>query len=66
MNENIKKIKFLINEYIKFYEDHKGQIGALDLKNFRQYIYLYYSNEWILSCALTDSLFNEYLKELKG
>ena len=66
MSENIKKIKYLINEYIKFYEDHNGEIGALDLKNFRQYIYLYYSNEWVLSCALTDELFNEYLKEIKG
>lgn len=66
MNQNIKRIKFLLNEYIKFYEGHNGEIGALDLKNFRQYIYLYFSNDFVLSCALTDALFNEYLKEIKG
>lgn len=66
MDENIKKIKFLLNEYIKFYEKHNGEIGALDLKNFRQYIYLYYSDEFVLTCALTDELFNKFLKEIKG
>ena len=66
MNQNIKRIKFLLNEYIKFYESHRGEIGALDLKNFRQYIYLYFANDFVLSCALTDKLFNEYLKEIKG
>ena len=66
MSENIKKINYLLNEYIKFYEDHNGEIGALDLKNFRQYIYLYHSSEWVLSCALTDELFNKFLKEIKG
>ena len=66
MNRNIKRIKFLINEYIKFYESHNCEVGELNLKNFRQYIYLYFSNDWVLSCALTDELFNEYLKEIKG
>lgn len=64
--KNIKHLKFLLNEYIKFYENHNGEIGALDLKNFRQYIYIYYNEAFILSCALTDNLFNEYLKEIKG
>ena len=66
MNRNIKRIKFLINEYIKFYESHNREIGELNLKNFRQYIYLYFSNDWVLSCALNDELFNEFLKEIKG
>ena len=62
----IKHLKFLLKEYIIFYEDHNGEIGALDLKNFRQYIYIYYSEAFILSCALTDELFNKFLKEIKG
>ena len=66
MSENIKRIKYLLNEYIKFYEAHNREIGELDLKNFRQYIYIYFSNDWVLSCALNDALFNEYLKEIKG
>ena len=66
MNRNIKRIKFLINEYIKFYEAHNREIGELNLKNFKQYIYLYFSNDWVLSCALNDELFNEFLKEIKG
>lgn len=64
--KNVKHLKFLLNEYIKFYEAHNGEIGALDLKNFRQYIYIYYNDSFILSCALTDTLFNEYLKEIRG
>lgn len=66
MHPNIKRIKFLINEYIKFYDDHNREVGALDLKNFRQYIYLYFADDFILSCALNDALFNEYLAEIKG
>ena len=66
LNENIKRIKFLLNEYIKFYESHNREIGALDLANFRQYIDLYFSNDWVLSCALTDELFNKFLKEIRG
>ena len=65
LNENIKHLKFLLNKYIKFYEDHNGEIGALDLKNFRQYIYIYYSEAFVLSCALTDELFNKFLNEIK-
>ena len=66
MNENIKRIKYLLNKYIDFYEKHNREIGALDLKNFRQYIYIYFANDWILTCALTDELFNKFLKEIKG
>lgn len=66
MNKNIKRLKYLLNEYIKFYEAHNGEVGELNLKNFRQYIYLYFSNDFVLSCALNDELFNEYLKEIKG
>ena len=66
MNENIKRIKYLINEYIKFYESHNREVGELDRQNFKQYIYIYYSSDWVLSCALTDELFNEFLKEIKG
>ena len=64
--KNIKYLKFLINEYIKFYEKHRGEIGALDLKNFRQYIYIYCNEAFVLTCALTDELFNKFLKEIKG
>lgn len=63
MNENIKRIKFLINEYIKFYENHNREIGALDLQNFNQYVYIYHSNDWVLTWALTDELFNKFLNE---
>lgn len=66
MNRNIQRIKFLLNEYIKFYEAHNREVGELNLKNFKQYIYLYFSDDFILSCALNDELFNEYLKEIKG
>ena len=66
MNQNIKRINYLLNEYIKFYEAHNREVGELNLKNFRQYIYLYFSNDWVLSCALTDELFNKFLKEIKG
>lgn len=64
--KNIKHLKFLLNEYIDFYEKHNGEIGALDLKNFKQYIYIYYNEAFILSCALTDELFNKFLKEIRG
>ena len=64
--KNIKHLKFLLNEYINFYEKHKREIGALDLKNFKQYIYIYYNEAFALSRALTDELFNKFLKEIKG
>ena len=64
--KNIKVLKLLIKEYIKFYEKHNGEIGALDLKNFRQYVYIYYDEAFVLSCALTDELFNKFLNEIKG
>lgn len=64
--KNIKHLKFLLNEYIKFYEDHRSEIGELDLKNFRQYIYIYYNEAFVLSCALNDELFNKFLNEIRG
>ena len=62
MNENIKKIKLLLNEFIAFLNSHDA--GDLTRSDFKQWIYLYHSDDFILSCALTDDLFNKFLKEI--
>ena len=65
MNENIKKIKLLLNEFIEFLDSH--EVGELTREDFKQWVYIEKStNDWILSLALNDELFNKFLKEIKG
>ena len=65
MNENIKKIKLLLNEFIEFLDSH--EVGELTREDFKQWAYIEKStNDWILSLALNDELFNKFLKEIKG
>ena len=62
MNENIKKIKNLLNEFIAFLNSHDA--GELTRADFKQWVYLYHSDAFILSCAINDELFNKFLKEI--
>lgn len=63
MNENIKKIKLLLIEFIEFLETH--EVGELTRSDFKQWVYIEKSSDdWILSCALTDDLFNKFLNEI--
>ena len=65
MNENIKKIKLLLIEFIEFLNSH--EVGELTREDFKQWAYIEKSNaEWILSLALNDELFNKFINEIKG
>ena len=64
MNENIKKIKLLLIEFIEFLNSH--EVGELTRADFKQWAYIEKSNDdWILSLALNDELFNKFIKEIK-
>ena len=65
MSENIKKIKLLLIEFIEFLDSH--EVGELTREDFKQWAYIEKSNDdWILSLALTDDLFNKFINEIKG
>ena len=65
MNENIKKIKLLLNEFIEFLDTH--EVGELTREDFKQWAYIEKStNEWILALALNDELFNKFINEIRG
>ena len=65
MNENIKKIKLLLNEFIEFLDSH--EVGELTREDFKQWAYIEKSSDdWILTLALNDELFNKFLNEIKG
>ena len=65
MNENIKKIKLLLIEFIEFLNSH--EVGELTRADFKQWAYIEKSNDdWILSLALNDELFNKFINEIKG
>ena len=64
MNENIKKIKLLLIEFIEFLDSH--EVGELTREDFKQWTYIEKSNDdWILSLALNDELFNKFINEIK-
>lgn len=65
MNENIKKIKLLLNEFIEFLDSH--EVGALTRVDFKQWAYIEKTtDDWLLTLALNDELFNKFLNEIKG
>ena len=65
MSENIKKIKLLLNEFIEFLDSH--EVGELTREDFKQWAYLEKSNDdWILTLALNDELFNKFINEIEG
>ena len=65
MNENIKKIKLLLNEFIEFLDSH--EVGELTRADFKQWAYIEKSNDdWILTLALNDELFNKFINEIEG
>ena len=65
MSENIKKIKLLLNEFIEFLDSH--EVGELTREDFKQWVYIEKSiDDWILSIALNDDLFNKFINEIKG
>ena len=65
MSENIKKIKLLLNEFIEFLDSH--EVGELTREDFKQWAYIEKStDDWILSIALNDELFNKFINEIKG
>ena len=64
MSENIKKIKLLLIEFIEFLDSH--EVGELTREDFKQWAYIEKSNDdWILSLALNDDLFNKFINEIK-
>ena len=65
MNENIKKIKLLLIEFIEFLDSH--EVGELTREDFKQWTYIEKSNdEWSVSLALNDELCNKFINEIKG
>ena len=65
MNENIKKIKLLLREFIEFLDSH--EVGELTREDFKQWAYIEKSgDEWILTLALNDELFNKFINEIEG
>ena len=65
MSENIKKIKLLLIEFIEFLDSH--EVGELTREDFKQWAYIEKSNDdWILTIALNDDLFNKFINEIKG
>ena len=62
MNENIKKIKLLLNEFIEVLDSH--EVGELTREDFKQWAYIEKSNDdWILTLALNDKIFNIFINE---
>ena len=65
MNENIKKIKLLLNEFIEFLDSH--EVGELTRVDFKTWAYIEKSSdEWILTLALNDELFNKFINEIEA
>ena len=65
MSENIKKIKLLLIEFIEFLDSH--EVGELTREDFKQWAYIEKSSDdWMLTLALNDELFNKFLNEIKG
>ena len=65
MHENIKKIKLLLNEFIAFLDSH--EVGELTREDFKTWAYIEKSSdEWILTLALNDELFNKFINEIRG
>ena len=65
MNENIKKIKLLLIEFIEFLNSH--EVGELTRGDFKQWAYIEKTNDdWFLACALNDELFNKFINEIRG
>ena len=65
MSENIKKIKLLLKEFIEFLDSHEvGELTRVDIKTWE---YIEKSDdEWILTLALNDELFNKFINEIRG
>ena len=65
MSENIKKIKLLLKEFIEFLDSH--EVGELTRADFKTWAYIEKSNDdWLLTLALNDDLFNKFINEIKG